>query len=72
MSDTENAYRAVRSIAERGTVNDLGELAELRDEIDARIAEVVEQQRSQQQTPWATIGRVLGVSKQAAQQRYGG
>lgn len=71
MTNTENAYRAIRQIAERGSVNDLAELAEIRDELEAQIAYVVAQQRARL-TPWATIGRVLGVSRQAAQQRYGG
>ncbi len=47
------------------------ELVQLRDEADAAIAVGVAVMR-QRLASWAEIAGALGVSKQAAQQRYGG
>ncbi|WP_394620964.1 hypothetical protein JNUCC0626_18275 [Lentzea sp. JNUCC 0626] len=49
-------------------------LVELRKELDAHIEDAVKQLQKPKQGngySWADIGRVLGVSRQAAQQRYG-
>ncbi len=45
-------------------------LVDLRSELDAQIKESAQQLQAQGYS-WAEIGRVLGVSKQAAQQRFG-
>lgn len=45
-------------------------LADLRAELDAQITESAQTLQAQGYS-WAEIGRVLGVSKQAAQQRFG-
>ena len=45
-------------------------LAELREEVDAAILEAVRDARSQRHT-WAEIGVMLGVTRQAAQHKYG-
>ena len=50
---------------------DLAELVKLRDEVDAVIASAVIMQRETWDRSWADIGRALGITRQAAQQRYG-
>ncbi len=45
-------------------------LVDLRTELDAQIKESAQTLQAQGYS-WAEIGRVLGVSKQAAQQRFG-
>lgn len=45
-------------------------LVDLRTELDAQIGESARLLQAQGYS-WAEIGRVLGVSKQAAQQRFG-
>jgi len=45
-------------------------LVELRAELDAQIVESAQTLQAQGYS-WAEIGRVLGISKQAAQQRFG-
>ncbi len=45
-------------------------LVELRTELDAEIVKSAQLLQSQSYS-WAQIGRVLGISKQAAQQRFG-
>ncbi|WP_205879403.1 hypothetical protein [Leucobacter triazinivorans] len=49
---------------------ELADLAALRDDLDRVIADAVQGQRSHGRS-WAMIGDGLGISKQAAQQRYG-
>jgi hypothetical protein len=48
----------------------LRDLVWLRKQADAGIAEQIQHLR-EIDTPWSVIALVLGVSKQAAQQRYG-
>ena len=50
---------------------ELAELVELREHIEAAIAEAVTIQRGRWGRSWAEIGRGLGTSRQAAQQHYG-
>lgn len=50
---------------------DLAELAKLRECLDDAITEAVTVQRVKWDRSWADIGRSLGISRQAAQQRYG-
>lgn len=68
--------RIIRS-AERkrtGHIEDLAELAELRTELEQAIRNTIGKLRAEPQTAasWTEIGDALGVSQQAAQQRYGG
>lgn len=49
---------------------ELAELVELRTELEAAITRAVEGQRSIGRS-WAYIGDALGITRQAAQQRYG-
>jgi len=58
-----------RRVADRD-IEGLKGLATLRTELDAQIAETAQALQTQGYS-WAEIGRVLGVSKQAAQQRFG-
>ena len=48
----------------------IAELAEQRDHLDAELAETVRAARSAHRS-WSEIGAMLGVSKQAAQRKYG-
>lgn len=50
---------------------DLAEMVELRDELEAAIRAAVWGQRRNHGASWADIGRGLGVTRQAAQMRYG-
>lgn len=48
----------------------IGELAERREEVEAELTEAVRSAR-QAERSWSEIGTMLGVSKQAAQRKYG-
>lgn len=50
---------------------DLADMLKLRDEVEVAIATAVRMQRARYDRSWSDIGRALGISKQAAQQRYG-
>jgi hypothetical protein len=70
------AGRILRAAARRvadGDVEGLAGLVALRSEVDAAIAAAITGLRSPQWSySWADIARVLGTTRQAAQQRYGG
>jgi len=72
----ETAYRAIRRLseaAEGGSLDALECLGVLRRELEDQTAFAVASLRdAPTPTPWATIGRALDVTRQAAQQRYGG
>jgi chromosome segregation ATPase len=51
-------------------LREIAELAERRLVIDAELTEAVRRARRAQRT-WSEIGAMLGVSKQAAQRKYG-
>ncbi len=57
----ETDTKALRTIAQ---------LAERRDEVDSELTEAVRSAR-QAHRSWSEIGTMLGVSKQAAQRKYG-
>jgi hypothetical protein len=66
------ARRIIRRAGERVADADefeLAELVSLRDDLEAAIAVAVAGQ--QQRTSWQRIGDALGITRQAAQQRYG-
>lgn len=48
----------------------IAELAQRRDRVDAELAETVQAARASHRS-WSEIGAMLGVSKQAAQRKYG-
>ncbi len=48
----------------------IADLAERRDEVDSELTEAVRSAR-QAHRSWSEIGAMLGVSKQAAQRKYG-
>lgn len=66
----DNVSPADLEPADTGALQAITRLTDLRREIDAAILEAVREARRQCRT-WAEIGAMLGVSKQAAQHRYG-
>lgn len=59
-----------RRVADADDV-DLAEMVAVRDAMDAAIIAAVHGMRDQQGASWAEIGRALGVTRQAAQARFG-
>ena len=51
-------------------LQELGELADQRAAVEAEVADAVRRARAANRT-WSEIGAMLGVSKQAAQRKYG-
>lgn len=56
--------------ADTEALRTIAELAERRDELEAELTEAVRSAR-QAHRSWSEIGTMLGVSKQAAQRKYG-
>lgn len=56
--------------ADTGALRHLAELAQQRDAVDADLAQTVQAARAAH-CSWSEIGTMLGVSKQAAQRKYG-
>lgn len=56
--------------ADTEALRTIAELAERRDEVESELTEAVRSAR-QANRSWSEIGTMLGVSKQAAQQKYG-
>lgn len=54
-----------------GDVEDLQELAELSRTLDAVLQQAVLDVRESSGCSWAAVGRAFGMTKQAAQQRWG-
>lgn len=66
--------RMVRAYGRRvgdGDPDDLAEMLAVRAELDEAIAEAVRANREQHGRSWAEIGAGAGITKQAAQQRWG-
>ena len=66
--------RAIRAFARRiaaGDIDALADAAFLSDQLDTAVKEAVSGLRDRGYS-WADIGRQLGVTRQAAQQRFGG
>ncbi len=57
-------------VVETTALRAIAELADQRDEVDAAIAAAVQSARAADRS-WSEIGAMLGVSKQAAQRKYG-
>lgn len=56
--------------ADTEALRTIAELAERRDEVESELTEAVRSAR-QAHRSWSEIGTMLGVSKQAAQRKYG-
>lgn len=56
--------------AKTAALRDIAELVEQRNEVDDGLAEAVRAARDAKRS-WSEIAAMLGVSKQAAQQKYG-
>lgn len=64
--------RAMGSRVGDGDLDTLAEMLALREELDERIAETVRSLHGEKwQYSWAQIGRAVGITRQAAQQRWG-
>lgn len=75
-SDEYGAFvgRILRAYTRRVSDRDiegLARLAELRDDVDVAILQAVAALHATGHYSWADIGRTLGITRQAAQQRYG-
>lgn len=74
---TDYAAMMRRMIAAHGRrvadadLEDLAELIALRADLEDAIAYAVRESRSRWQWSWSEIGRAVGLSKQAAQQKWG-
>jgi hypothetical protein len=65
--------RILRAYARRvaaGDLDALGELARLREELHGHLTDAVTGLRNDWAYSWQEIARVLGISRQAAQQRW--
>lgn len=60
-----------RRIRESGDVEALQHLVDLQTLVDAELAESVRALRAEQGYSWADVGRVLGIKRQTAQERFG-
>lgn len=56
--------------ADTDSLRKIAELAQRRDQVDVELAESVRAARTANRS-WSEIGAMLGVSKQAAQRKYG-
>lgn len=56
--------------ADTDALRHIAELAQPRDDVDAELAKTVRAARAAHRS-WSEIGAMLGVSKQAAQRKYG-
>lgn len=57
-------------LADTESLRHVAELAQQRDQVDSELVESVRTARKAQRS-WSEIGAMLGVSKQAAQRKYG-
>lgn len=72
VADVARWLRALgRHVGDDGQIEELGALVRLEDELHGNIVDAVARLRSQPYCySWAMIGKALGVSPQAAQQRF--
>ncbi|MGH9270055.1 MAG: hypothetical protein ACRDZ2_02160 [Ilumatobacteraceae bacterium] len=56
--------------ADTSALREIAKLAEQRERVDDQLAAAVRSARASQRS-WSEIGAMLGVSKQAAQRKYG-
>jgi hypothetical protein len=67
--------RVVRAYGRRvaaGDIDSIYDMARLADDVDAAIRDAITELRARHGYSWADIGLRLGVTRQAAQQRWGG
>jgi hypothetical protein len=67
--------RVVRAYGRRvaaGDIDSVYDMARLADDLDAAIRDAITELRAKHGYSWADIGLRLGVTRQAAQQRWGG
>jgi len=67
--------RIVRAYGRRvaaGDIEAVPDMARLADDLDAAIRDAITELRARHGYSWADIGLRLGVTRQAAQQRWGG
>ena len=67
--------RIIRAYSRRiaiGDIEALPDMTRLADDLDMAIRDAITELRSRQGYSWADIGLRLGVTRQAAQQRWGG
>jgi hypothetical protein len=69
--DVRRILSALAHSAEDGDPADLADLLAIRDYLDRCIADTVHHMRTVQEFTWGSIAEALGVTKQAAQQRWG-
>ena len=67
--------RVVRAYSRRvaaGDIDSIYDMVRLADDVDAAIRDAITELRARHGYSWADIGLRLGVTRQAAQQRWGG
>lgn len=70
-ADVSRWLRALALHVGDGAISDLGDLDRLRDELDGHILDAVARLRAEPWCySWTQIGRALGVTPQAAAQRF--
>ena len=69
---TQRILRAYARRIASGDIESLALMTRLADDIDTAIGEAVTRLRADHGYSWAEIGTRLGVTRQAAQQRWGG
>jgi hypothetical protein len=68
----QRLFRAYARRVGNGDLDALGDLAALRDELDGHLTDAICLLRHEPWSySWEEIGAALGISRQAAQQRYG-
>lgn len=60
-----------RRVGDEGDLEALPELVALEADLHATVQRTVDRLRSDHGFSWGEVGRVLGITRQAAQQRYG-
>ena len=60
-----------RRVATDGDIEGLADMVKMRDELDGLIAETVASLREDYGYSWAEVGKHTGMTRQAAQQRWG-
>ena len=72
VADVRRWLRTLARHVGDGQIEELGALARLEDELHGNIVDAVARLRSEPHCySWSMIGKALGVSPQAAQQRFG-
>lgn len=59
-------------VVEAADPQDLADLARFVDDVEAALTDAVHQLRAEKDYSWAQIGKALGITRTAAQKRFGG